>query len=440
MRTHRLGHSGLLGLCALLAAGLLVIVPAYGAPTVRLNLWGGFPEIGPFYERMAADYSRANPNVEITVLTHHLRDFERKLAATIPADTAADILEISTYAMQRFIEAGLIPPNPSAQDAFVRSKTFPDAMKFINTFKGQTYGVPFFQGRQIMFWNIKMFQEAGLRRAPQTWDEVIEYCQKLTRKDTSGTITRAGIGLRLFGGGSGVGEKWWFWLYPAGGTIIEARPGGKYRAGYNNQAGRDALKLYVDLVHKYHCDDPTLKRDAEAFALEQSAMFTRESWVIGFLRSNNPGLLYTSAPLPRFRRAGTIIGDPLRQGRPALALVVGVGGAELGGEGPEAGQGPGGRGRAGLLDVPARQDVDYKEQIRKSPQFKAFFEAPEGFEFYWYLPIGPFDEILTKLAARLERAFADKSLVDNPAGIARVIEEAGRETNEILRREGLLSE
>ncbi|MGQ0568773.1 MAG: extracellular solute-binding protein [Armatimonadota bacterium] len=436
MRTRHHRHPGVPGLCALLVAALIAVAPAYGAPTVRLNLWGGFPEIGPFYEKMAADYRRNNPSVEISILTHPLRDFERKLAATIPADTAADILEISTYAMQRFIEAGFVPPNPTAQDTFLKGKAYPDAMKIINTYQRKTYGVPFFQGRQVLFWNIKMFQEAGLTRAPQTWDEVIEYCQKLTKKDATGRLTRAGISLRLFGGGSGVGEKWWFWLYPAGGTVIEQRPGGKYRAGYGNQAGRDALKLFVDLVHKYRCDDPTLKRDAEGFALEQAAMFTRESWVIGFVRSNNPGLLYTAALLPKFRRAGTII-NPVnffvtRSARnPDVAwdfvnFILR----------PENQQ--------QLLEMtgwmPARQDVEYKEQIRKSPQFKAFFEAPEGYEFYWYQPIGPFDEILTKLAARLERAYADKSLVDNPSGIAKAIEDAAKETNDILRREGLLGE
>lgn len=436
MRTQRPRHLGALGLCALLAAGLLAVAPAYGAPTIRLSLWGGFPEIGPFYDRVAADYQKAHPGVEITILTHPLRDFERKLAATVPADTAADVLEISTYALQRFIEAGFIPANPPAQDTMIRGKSFPDAMRLMNTYKRLTYGVPFFQGRQVLYWNIKMFQEAGLTHAPQTWDELIDYCQKLTKRDASGRVTRGGIGLRLFGGGSGVGEKFWFWLYPAGGTIVEERAGGKYRAGYNNQAGRDALKLYVDLVHKYKCDDPTLKRDAEAFALEQSAMFTRESWVIGFLRSNNPGLLYTTAMLPRFRRAGTII-NPVNfyvtrsSKNPEVAwdfvnFMLKPENQQL------------------LLEMtgwmPARQDVDYKEQIRKAPQFKAFFEAPEGYNFYWYLSIGPFDEILTKLAARLERAYSDKSLVDNPAGIAKVIEEMAKETNDILRREGMLGE
>src|SRR5207245_4298523 len=121
---------------------------------------------------------------------------------------------------------------------------------------------------------------AGRTTATHTWDEYLHYRQKLTKRDAASKLTRGGINLRRFGGGSGVAEKWWFWLYPAGGTILEPGPEGKYRAGYNNQAGRDALKLYTDLVHKYGCDDPTLKRDAEAFALEQAAMFTRESWVI----------------------------------------------------------------------------------------------------------------------------------------------------------------
>ena len=89
MRGQRSCHPGTLALCVLLAAGLLALAPASGAPAVRLSLWGGYPELGPFYERVAADYHTAHPTVEITILTHPLRDYERKLAATIPADSAA---------------------------------------------------------------------------------------------------------------------------------------------------------------------------------------------------------------------------------------------------------------------------------------------------------------------------------------------------------------
>ena len=99
-----------------------------------------------------------------------------------------------------------------------------------------------------------MFREAGLPGAPTTWDEVIEYSQKLAKYDANGNPVRAGISLRKSGGGSGVAEKWWFWLYPAGGTIVEEVAPGKWRNGYNNEAGLEALKLYIDLLHKYKVD------------------------------------------------------------------------------------------------------------------------------------------------------------------------------------------
>ena len=46
------------------------------------------------------------------------------------------------------------------------------------------------------------------------------------------------------------------------------------------------------------------------------------------------------------------------------------------------------------------------------------------------------DEVYTKLAGRLERAYRDRSLVDNPEGIAKTIKEAARETDEILKEAG----
>ena len=47
--------------------------------------------------------------------------------------------------------------------------------------------------------------------------------------------------------------------------------------------------------------------------------------------------------------------------------------------------------------------------------------------------------MLTRLAARLTKAFADPSLAGNDAGIDAVLKEAAAETDTILRRAGLLA-
>jgi len=58
-----------------------------------------------------------------------------------------------------------------------------------------------------------------------------------------------------------------------------------------------------------------------------------------------------------------------------------------------------------------------------------------------YPPIPEFDEILTKFADRLaNRGFVDPSFVDNPDKIKAFLDEAAKETNDILKQNGHLAE
>ena len=61
------------------------------AQHIKLTLWGGYPEMAPFYKQVIEDHQKENPNVEISFLTHPLREHEQKLSATIPSNTAAEI-------------------------------------------------------------------------------------------------------------------------------------------------------------------------------------------------------------------------------------------------------------------------------------------------------------------------------------------------------------
>ena len=86
--------------------------------------------------------------------------------------------------------------------------------------------------------------------------------------------------------------------------------------------------------------------------------------------------------------------------------------------------------------LPCRTDVDYSDIYKKEPRFKSFMTIPEGYVGEPYPYITTSDEIYTKLADRLVPAYQDKSLLDNPAGIAKVIAEAAKQTNDILKEAG----
>jgi len=406
--------------------------------TVTLSIWSGYPEMEPFYKHAAEQYKKLHPNVEVTVLAQPLREFEQKLSATIPSDTASDIIEISMYANQKFIEAGLIPELPqNVKDYFMAPGRFSDFAKNNNTYKGKLYGLPIFQGRTALYWNKAMFKEAGLKEAPKTFAEMAEYAKKLVKTDASGNMTRSGHSLRLSGQGSGVAEKFWFVLYPMGGTILEeGKEKGKYHAGYNNEAGRKALKYYIDALYVDKWDSHMIKHDTEAFELGLTAMFFRESWVIGDIAAKAPTLEYDTAPVPRDVRWGRITNPVnLYVTRTCKNPDVAWDFAMFMNEPDNL---------VWLLDnvgwLPVRQDVDLSSVYAKKPQFKAFTMSDPKYEEFGYTVMASFDEVMTKLAERLVAAYLDKSLANNPSGIDKAISDAANETNEILKKAKLYSD
>jgi multiple sugar transport system substrate-binding protein len=421
-------------LTMLLTTGSVALVSSAAAEeAVTISIWGGFPEMEQFYKHVADAYTAEHPNVTIDILSHPLREFEQKLSATIPSDTAADLIEISMYANQKFIEVDLIPELPDNVQAFMDEEgRYSEFMHANNTYGGKKYGLPLFMGRTALFWNKTMFAEAGLPGPPETMEQMAEYATKLAKYDDAGKLIRSGHSLRLSGQGSGVAEKWWFVLYPMGGTILE-EVDGKYRAGYNNEAGRAALKFYIDAVHKENWDSHNVKHDAEAFELGQTAMFFRESWVIGDAAKKAPDLEYGTAPVPAGVRWGRIT-NPVNlyvtrsSKHPDVAWDFAMYMQK-----PEY--------LLWLLEnvgwLPTRGDVDYSPVTDKIPQFEAFMMSDPEYGEFGYIVIAPFDEVMTKLAERLVTAYLDESLVDNPEGIAKVIEDAANETNKILEKAGI---
>ena len=84
-----------------------------------------------------------------------------------------------------------------------------------------------------------------------------------------------------------------------------------------------------------------------------------------------------------------------------------------------------------------RQDADWAPILKETPQYKPFLVWDKGRGLYAEPAIPIWDELETKLADRLVTAFADKSLVDNPSGIAKAIKAMAAESDELLKRAGL---
>jgi multiple sugar transport system substrate-binding protein len=391
----------------------------------------------PFYKAAADAYGKTHPGVTLTVFSTSLREVEQKLSAAVPTGTGPDIYDIGTNISVKFIEGGLLDPNPPEIVQYMKSGAWnPSVVEFFNT-GGKYYGLPFMEGSHAsMFYNKAMFREAGIAGPPSIFPQLMEAARKLVKRDASGKMVRSGISLRLSGQGSGIAEKFRFVLEPAGGSLIVKTPRGKYHNGYDNDAGRAALQFYVDAVQKDKVDDPRVPHDADAFVAGATAMLFREAWVIGEIQKKNPTLEYGVAPIPRWRA-----GSPYKMLVQPWGIYV---------------NGKSGNKRAAwdflrfLTDrtnalrltsmtgwVTERQDVDWKPLLKETPQFAVFVSPPKGVVYYVEPILSVWDEIETKLADRLTAAYVDPSLNNAPAKVAARIHEMAAETDEILKGGGL---
>ena len=425
-----LAKAALLG--SVLGAGFFAGLSAASAQTI--TVWSGYPEMAPFYEHVAEGMKASHPDLTVKVEAIALREHEKRIALGLTSGSAGPlVIELPGSTASRYIENELLPAAPDDVAAFVKDPAnfgpfFIDAVSK----DGTVYGVPLFRGQGSLFYNTDMFKAAGLTEPPKTMEEYTQYAEKLTQRDANGNPTVSGWSMRLSGGGQGIAEKFWINLFQYGGNVLVQDANGKWKADYANEAGRKALKQYLENVHVAKTVTPEMPADAEAFERGQTAMFIRESWVIGDIAAKAPDLNYATAPLPR----GSIA-------LPTNLYVSAEGDdAKVAWEFTEAANSP--ENLVWLLQnvgwLPNRSGVDYSVVTDKVPAFGAFVNYPEDYEFFTLPAIGPIEEVLTRLAAQLTNAFGNASLANDDAAIDAFLKTAADETNQILAREDLLAQ
>ncbi|WP_105429415.1 ABC transporter substrate-binding protein [Neorhizobium sp. T6_25] len=414
---------------AAFGAALLSGASAVSAET--LTVWSGYPEMAPFYEHVAQGMKAAYPKLEVKVEAIALREHEKRVALGLTGgQDGTTVIELSGSTATRYLENDLLPEAPADISTFVKDpKNFDKFFSDTAGKGGKIYGVPLFRGQGALYYNTDMFKAAGLTAPPKTMEDYSAYAEKLTKRDASGKATVSGWSMRLSGGGQGIAEKFWINMHQYGGAILVPAGDGKWKPNFANEAGRKALKQYLTNIFTTKTVSPEMPADADAFERGQTAMFIRESWVIGDIAKKAPDLKYATAPLPK----GSIA-------LPTNLYVAGKGAdAKAGWEFAKAANSP--ENLVWLLQnvgwLPNRSGVDYSAITSKQPAFAAFVEYPKGYEFFTLPSIGPIEEILTRVAAQLVVAFGDAPMAGDDAKIDAFLKKASDEVNTILTREGL---
>jgi multiple sugar transport system substrate-binding protein len=153
-------------------------------------------------------------------------------------------------------------------------------------------------GPSGLFYRKELFDQAGLK-APETWDDVQQAAQKLTKAPSMYGI---GIGVS---GPSGRSDYWWYsWIGAIGADNNLSRWGDDKKSLVANDHGIQAVQFLVDLNQKLKVTQPTpvnAGRDEDLqplFISGKLAMLETGSWFPTIIQHDAPNLAFDVVPLP----------------------------------------------------------------------------------------------------------------------------------------------
>ncbi|RYE80446.1 MAG: ABC transporter substrate-binding protein [Oxalobacteraceae bacterium] len=239
---------------AALAAAGLGSAPALAADPVEVTMYYPVAVGGPVtktIDAMAAEFEKQNPDVRIKAI--YAGTYQESLVKALTAHkggtspTMAVLLSTDLFTL--IDESAIVPIDSLAsgeEDKKWISGFYPAFMQNSQT-GGKTWGIPFQRSTIVMFWNKKLFKEAGLdpEKAPATWAETAEAAKKLTKADASGNVSQWGIKIPSTG--------FTYWIFQGmttpNDTVLMNSAGTE--TYFDKPGAVEALRYWVDLSAKH---------------------------------------------------------------------------------------------------------------------------------------------------------------------------------------------
>lgn len=174
------------------------------AEPVEIEMWHIWPadEGAEKMTSMIEKFVEENPNVTVKELGISFWDYNDKLTPALAANTGPDLMVGDLgNPKARAMNGQIMNLEPYVQETgFNKDLYFPASIEQCS-YEGELYAFPFITDTRVLYWNKDHFAEAGLdpEKPPVTWEEMIEYNDKLTtfKDDERTEVERMGFSTRI---------------------------------------------------------------------------------------------------------------------------------------------------------------------------------------------------------------------------------------------------
>jgi multiple sugar transport system substrate-binding protein len=155
------------------------------------------PQRTEFLKGQLAEFEKANPGIKVEVVSLPWSQAFEKFLSMVQAGQTPDIVEMPERWMGLYANNGQLEDLGPYMKTWAEDATLGDrAKQFGSTVKNTQYMIPYGYYVNAMFWNKKLFKEAGLSGPPQTMDEFEADAKKVSELGNGkyGYCLRGGAG------------------------------------------------------------------------------------------------------------------------------------------------------------------------------------------------------------------------------------------------------
>lgn len=197
----------------------------------------------------AEKYNSQSDTVHVTVVEQVATQMADQFSLALSSGEAPDVVSLDCTKVPYFASIGAFADITDKYESLDYKDTFSDGMIKSGQLDGKMYALPFAPDVSVLLYNKDHYTEAGLdpESPPTTWDELIEYSQKLTTEDRYGYV---------YSGSDAGGTVFTFmpYVWNNGGEIL-SDDGVCELDGENAIA---ALSMFNDLINTYKVTPPSV--------------------------------------------------------------------------------------------------------------------------------------------------------------------------------------
>jgi ABC-type glycerol-3-phosphate transport system substrate-binding protein len=239
-------------------------------------------------------YTKANPNITFKVEYIPEDTLPQKYQSSLATNTGSDILTLDTEWPAVYAALGALAEVPTEMSTFIKDKAFKNTVD-VTTYKGKSMAVPLDSSDLVLGYNVKIMKDAGINtdKGPADWNELAEWAVKLTKRDSSGKLTQAGLDFDP-------NDEWaWnIWLATAGGRRWHNYDG----VDYLEAPFVAAMELGRDLIYKYKVNDVGALVDP--FTHGQAAITLAGPWTVQGMQTDAPSIEWGGWLIPPMKAGG----------------------------------------------------------------------------------------------------------------------------------------